>query len=345
MHGNPQFMQEALSLPLPSGYFCPAIFFRTYPQSIPMLLKFFKWTGIVLATLIMALTIVTGLRQDLRFDAPLPQIKASSDTAVIARGRHLVLSMAHCNDCHSKANQDSLLALGLDVPLSGGYRFALPVGNIYSRNLTSDKETGIGALSDGEIARALRYGVHPNGNAIFNFMPFQDMSDEDLTAIISYLRTQKPVRNPVPRHEPNLLGRMVIAFLVKPVGPSGPVPAAVRPDTTAAYGKYLAVNVAGCKSCHTKRDLAGRYTGALFAGGVPIEEEGKPPMTPPNLTPHEQGRMNGWTQETFISRFRMGKVNPNSPMPWNAFKRMTDDELKAIYKYLRTVDPAPTAEL
>lgn len=301
--------------------------------------KILKWTGIVLALLIVALSVTTAARQHLKYDAPYPDIKASTDTAVINRGRHLVYSSAHCINCHHQGNADSLIALGQEPALSGGVVFDLPVGKIYSKNITPDSVTGIGKFTDGEIARALRYGVHPDGTAVFDFMPFHNTSDEDLTAIISYLRSQKPVTNPVPDHKPNLLGYLVKAFMVKPVGPSGDVPKAVTPDTTATYGKYLAVNVAECNGCHTKRDISGAFIGEPFAGGNDIDG-----FITPNLTPDSSGRIFKWTRQNFIERFRMGKLYPKSPMPWNSFKRMTDDELTAIYHYLHTVRPVKTVD-
>ena len=96
------------------------------------------------------------MRQNIKNDRPYPDIKASTDTLIIAKGKHLVFGAAHCADCHSKTNADSLINLGLDVPLTGGVMFDLPLGKLYSKNITSDKETGIGNYSDREIARALR---------------------------------------------------------------------------------------------------------------------------------------------------------------------------------------------
>jgi len=305
-----------------------------------MLRKILKWTGISVVILVMILFVAVLLLQHKTYEASYPQITASKDTAVIARGQHLVNNIAHCADCHSKVNADSLLALGLEAPLSGGLAFKLPVGTIYSANITSDKEYGIGKYSDAEIARVLRFGVHPDGEAVFDFMPFHNLCDADLEAVISYLRTQKPVHTQKPENEPNLLGKIVIAFLVKPVGPTEKIVPFVMPDSTAEYGRYLVFNVANCSGCHTQRGVSGEYTGELLAGGNPLKG-----LTPPNLTPHPSGRIYGWTEETFIKRFRMGKLNPKSEMPWNAFKGMTDKELKAIYNYLQTVPAVNSDQL
>lgn len=302
--------------------------------------RILKWAGFILLFLILGITLTVMGRQNIKYDRPYPTITASADSNVIIRGKHLVFGAAHCADCHSKTNADSLLKLGQDVPLTGGMVFDLPVGKIYSKNITPDKETGIGNYTDAEIARALRYGVHPDGGVVFDFMPFHNMTDEDLTAVISFLRVQKPVKNKVPEHDLNVLGKAVKAFMVKPVGPDGEVAKQMVPDSSAAYGKYLANNVANCGGCHTIRDLSGTFTGEPFAGGNEIEG-----FITPNITPDSSSRVFGWSQQNFIDRFRMGKLQPKSPMPWQSFGRMTDEELKAIYAYLKTLKPVKTAEV
>jgi mono/diheme cytochrome c family protein len=233
------------------------------------------------------------------------------------------------------------MELGQEVSLAGGHAFDLPIGKIYTKNITPDSETGIGRFTDHEIARALRYGVGPDGRALFDFMPFHNTSDEDLKAIISYLRAQKPVRNEIPESSFNLMGKVVKAFLIKPVGPSGEVPFDIRRDSTAEYGKYLAINVANCSGCHTKRDLmTGAFTGEPFAGGLEIEG-----LVTPNLTTDSSSRIFTWDQQKFITRFREGKKIQQSPMPWNSFKRMSDGDLAAIYKYLKSLKPVKTGLL
>jgi mono/diheme cytochrome c family protein len=308
-----------------------------------MIRKILKWTLIVVLVIIAGVTLTTIFRQHLKYDAPYPNIKASTDSAIIARGKHLVVGPAHCIDCHSPLpNKDSLLNHGQEVLPVGGFAFDLPFGKFYTRNLTPDKETGIGNMTDGEIARVLRYSVKKNGEAVLPFMPFQDLSDEDLTAIISYLRSVKPVKNKVPDHNYNLVGNLIKAFMIKPVGPATTPPIAVKADTTVAYGRHMVMAVANCNECHTKRDGIGNFVGAPLAGGTVFEEKGHPTLISPNLTPDPTGRITNWTQESFIKRFRLGKLIPYSHMPWEAFGRMTDTELIAIYKYLKTVKPAKT---
>ena len=302
-----------------------------------------KWIGIALLILVAGLTITVAMRQNLTYEAPYPTIKASQDSAVIARGKYLVYGPAHCAHCHTPAKDLERVERGEEVPLTGGHLFDIPPGKLYSRNITPDPETGIGRRTDAELARILRYGVGHDGRAVLDFMPFQHLSDEDLTAVISFLRAQKPVRNEVPQHELNTLGYLVKAFLVEPSGPKGPVPASVVQAPTAEYGKYLATSVANCRGCHTTRDMStGAYIGPEFAGGTRFDAPNQPGsyFITPNLTPDpETGRITNWTEQQFVQRFRQGKLMHGSEMPWGPFSRMSDTELKAIYRFLQTVEP------
>ena len=297
--------------------------------------KIAKWFVISLLILLVILSTTIGMRQDLKFDAPYPNVHASTDSNIINRGKHIVFSQAHCASCHSPQNVDSLLEAGIEPDLNGGRLLDIGIAKIYTPNITSDKTYGIGKRTDGEIARVIRYGVHANGNAVLNFMGFHDMSDDDLTAVVSYLRTTKPVATPNTPHEFNLVGKAIKAFMVRPVGPGLPIRKSVTPDSSAAYGEYLVTSTSNCMGCHTQRNLAGDYSGPTMAGGNDIEG-----FITPNLTPHPDGRIYGWTEEQFVDRFRQKKKIKESPMPWNNFKLMTDPELKAIYKYLQLLPPA-----
>lgn len=309
-----------------------------------MFKKILKWFGIILLGLIAGIVTVTYFSQHKKYEAPIPDIKASTDPEVIAWGKHLVLGPAHCVDCHSTAkNVDSLIKLGQEPVLSGGKVFDLPFGKFYTRNLTPDKETGIGNYTDGEIARVLRYSIKKNGESVLPFMPFQNMNDEDLVAVISYLRSTKPVSNPVPQHDYNAMGYLIKAFLIKPVGPTERTQVGMVHDSSAEYGKHLVMAVANCNECHTKRNGIGDFVGEPLAGGTEFEDDKGGKIYSPNLTPDPSSRIFGWSQQAFINRFRMGRVLSYSHMPWESFGRMTDDELKAIYNYLQTVKPVKTA--
>jgi mono/diheme cytochrome c family protein len=295
------------------------------------------------AVIASAIVIVVGIvivRPFRHFDAPLPPLGASDDRALIERGRYLVNGPAHCVACHGDGSPTAS-----DHPLSGGFAFDLPLGRIRAPNLTPDVTTGIGSMTDGEIARALRYGVGRDGRALVALMSFGDLGDDDLRAIVSYLRTQPAVHHEIPPNEWTLLGRMVRAFVMKPsVVAAHPRRAPPPSRATAAYGEYLATAVANCSGCHTERDLrTGRVLGPAFAGGMTF-----PSLTAPdeqhfvsaNLTPDPAtGRITSWSEDGFIARFRAGPRFAGSPMPWRAFGAMNDDDLRAIFRYLRSLPP------
>ena len=297
---------------------------------------------IVLA--VAAIAVYVASRQRLRFDAPEPQIAASTDSAVIARGHYVVRVVGDCATCHGATDQRNAYAEGADVPLSGGFEFKIPPGEFRVKNITPDPETGIGRISDGAIARALRFGVGHDGRALLPFMEMQGLSDEDLAAVISYLRTQPPVRNPVPDHHYNLLGMIVRAtVLANPVGPKSPPPQVSPRGATVENGRYLAESVANCWACHTTRNPnTGQLTGTLYGGttGFTDDHDRTRTWSPPNLTPDPKtGRSAIFTEDQFVARFRAGRVIPGSPMPWQTFRLMSDDDIRAIYKFLRTLPP------
>lgn len=290
---------------------------------------------------ISSLAIAIVVREDRTFDRPYPEITASSDPAVIARGEYLVLGPAHCADCHASPN----MTPSEQPHLAGGNAFHLPLGTVYVRNITPDPTTGIGRYSDKELARVLRYGVHPTGRAMLPFMPFANLADDDLTAIISYLRSRPPIENAVPETELNMLGRAAKAFLLEPQGPTGTPPKTAPSGPTIERGAYLANSVGNCNGCHTKRSLrTGEATGVTFAGGMELESHTVPgaKLVSPNLTPDaETGHITTWTEEQFVARFKSGvATNEATPMPWKTFSRMTDDDLRALYRYLHTLPPA-----
>lgn len=304
--------------------------------------KFLKVAGIIILLLVACVYTTVALLQNKKYEAPFPNIHATKDSAVIATGRKLVLGAAHCKGCHGPSGDETAADENVEVSLPGGRAFDLPIGLLYAPNLTPH-ETGIANKTDEALARALRYGVGTNGRALFDLMPFHNTSDEDLTAIISYLRSCPPVENKVPEHEMTLLGKVVKAFLLKPVGPTGIVPVKVEKDTSVAYGAYLANSVANCRGCHTNRNLmTGAFIGKDFAGGLKFDiptDSGNFSLTTPNLTTSASGRITGWSEQQFINRFRTGKMVRESHMPWESFSQMSNDELKAIYRFLQTVPP------
>lgn len=305
-----------------------------------------KVAGVLGVLLVLAgggLAAVSYAGWDRTFEAPYPDIEATTDPEVVEYGRYLVYGPLHCASCHTPKEQWPALAAGETPPLIGGYSITIPPGTFYMPNLTPDPETGIGERTDGELARVLRHGVRADGRVVIPFMEFQELSDADLRAVISYLRSQEPVRHPVPEHELTFLGRAVLALAMEPKGPEATPPAESPPPApTVERGAYLA-KVAQCAGCHTRRNnMDGSFIGERFAGGhaFPSEEDPGTVFVSPNLTPDPAtGLITGWSEERFMTRFRAGEVLEGSPMPWSAFSRMHDDDLRALFRYLRSLEP------
>lgn len=308
-----------------------------------MLRKILVAAGWVLVVIIVGGGVFVSARQNLRFDAtPYPDVTASTDSAVIARGHYVVRVVAPCAGCHGDPSQRAAYVSGADVPLVGGFGFDIPPGQFYTRNLTSDSATGLGSVSDKAIARALRFGVGHDGRALLPFMEMQGLADDDLRAVVSYLRTQPAVHNEVPPHHYNILGKVVRAtVLSKPVGPSATPLAQAPHGASVETGHYLVESVALCWSCHTERSqMTGAFTGPRYGGTKGFKESYDTARTwsPPNITSDpETGRLGKMNEDQFVARFRQGRVIPGSPMPWQAFSKMNEEDLRAIYKYLKTV--------
>ena len=297
------------------------------------------WMAILGATLAAVTFAAVELRSRRTFDVPFPELKSSRDPAIIERGRKLVYGPAACAYCHVPREQWDRLDAGEEVPLTGDHLFPMPFGVAYSKNITSDVETGIGGRTDAELARTMRHGVLADGRAALPLMGYPGMSDEDIVATISFLRTLPPVRSEVREHELDFLGKALMAFAIGPKSPKSPPVSSPSEAPTVERGKYLVENVLSCGGCHTDRD---RKDGARYSGGQPMDAGLDPDhlYVPPNLTPDPKtGRIASWSEETFVTRFRGGPAYPAGIMPWGAYRQLSDDDLRAIYRFLRTVPP------
>ena len=291
-----------------------------------------------------------------KYEWPAPPLKVSMDSTVLARGKYLVNGPAHCNSCHVSGFEDMVASdQGKEVPLVGGLSFKLgPLGVIYTRNLTPDLKTGIGRYTDEQIFRMMRHGIRPDGEASMPvLMPFWNMADEDMVAVVSYLRSLSPVEHAVPDNEWTFMGKAIrsVSSTFKPIENPQPPVKAPPMAPTVERGEYLARYVTNCVGCHTQRDLMTyEATGPEFAGGMEFE-----PWTElhqflkvdpdiwlrtPNITPAPNSALSKFkTPEEFIARFRQGRTIPFSPMDWGPFSRMTDEDITAIWMYLNSLDP------
>jgi mono/diheme cytochrome c family protein len=311
---------------------------------------------LVVFLLVSVLAFYTWQTWDRSYDeVTLPDVRSSSDPAVIARGEYLVYGPAHCVQCHAKSFEEfQKVANNEKVPLQGGTKFtAMPLGSIYSKNLTPDKETGIGRYTDGQIARMMRYNVRPNGRAsVGPMMPFHNMSDEDMIAIISFLRAQPPVRNQVPDNEWTLAGKVIrsLSSTFKPREDVNPPKTAPEEKPTAQRGEYLARYVANCVGCHTPLDdTTFEPSGPEFSGGEEFEPMPMPGadmqtwFRTPNITPMKGSALMKFPDRaTFVARFKVGgRQHPGTPMPWEAYAKMSQEDAGAIYEFLHRLPAQP----
>jgi len=329
---------------------------------VRILWRVLKFLGLLVVVLAAGLAFHVWRTWDKIYDIALPAVHRSSDPAVLRRGEYMVYGPAHCVECHASSYAEfQKVATGEKVSLRGGQRFAAPpLGALYSKNLTPDPETGIGRYSDGQIARMMRWSVRPNGRAsVRPLMPFHNMSQEDLDAIISFLRAQPPVHNQVPANEFTVIGKIVksLAPAFKPRAAESVTPPAVSPPQamTKERGEYLARYVSNCIGCHTDLDdTTFAPVAPEFAGGEVMGPATSPDADPkvwfktPNLTPMQgSGLMKFPDRATFIARFKVGgRHHPGSPMPWEAFARMSEEDIGALYEFLHSLPaaPGPTGE-
>lgn len=257
----------------------------------------------------------------------------------LARGKYLV-NLAHCFDCHSERDAKGNQVAGME-----GAGRVLPSEEsnmpqphfLVCPNITPDPETGAGTWSDVQLARAIREGIGHDGRVLDKTMPywnFRYLKDEDLASIIVFLRSIPAVRHPLPKR--NLAAEPVIDWRPDVQPASLPADAPVA----AQRGEYL-VHVASCTGCHTTADPQGRpVPGMLFAGGkVFVRPWGT--VASANLTRAPSG-IDYYDEAQFIRTIRTGRVGAralNRTMPYPLYGHLNDEDLKAIFGYLRTLPP------
>lgn len=301
---------------------------------------------------------VVALGAGLRHAAS-PAVQARD--AAIARGRYLAKGLCECFECHSplKSNgleepEPSMLGAG-DVTGEKNHHVAV--------NLTPDPETGVGRWTDEQLIRAIREGIGHDGRRLALVMPydyFSVMTDGDVRAIVAYLRSLRPVRHVLPKWT---------ALDVEP--PPEPLRPPMRAEdltTRVARGGYF-VRLGRCPYCHTARPPEGSWShrrldmelggGRRFGWEDYYEELGPDPwfaskpapgtpvrtervITSPNITSDPSG-IPYYDEKLFIQTIRTGKVagvrELTKAMVWFEFRKLDDDDLGAIFAYLRSVPP------
>lgn len=289
-----------------------------------------RWLGFVLIALVgvfVVAGVVVVFASNHELDArvvvapPPPALGHGS----VERGKHIFNAVSSCVVCHR-----------MDAG-GGPFITSSAMAVLNAPNLTRGPG-GVGTLyTDQDYDRAIRRGVRPDGTRLL-IMPSWDyaaMSDDDAASVIAYIRSLPPVDRATPRVQLGPVGRVLVAthklpFDATRIADEGPPPSPPPPVKMAEYGRYLA-RIGGCMGCHGEH-----LSGGHIAGG---------PDDPPasNLTPTTLG---SWTDVDFMRTLTTGR-DPSGHrlhdfMPWRTIRGMTDDELEAIYQFLKTLPPRPT---
>ncbi|TNE80815.1 MAG: c-type cytochrome [Bacteroidetes bacterium] len=275
-----------------------------------------------------------------------PDIKVELTPERVARGKYLANHVNLCMDCHAIREWDKFAGppkAGTEG--TGGEHFNHDMGfpgDIISPNITPYR---LANWTDGEIYRAITSGVSKDGRALFPIMPYNHygkMDTEDVYALIAYVRSLEPIESPAVKSTLDFPLNFIVRTLPTPADHQK------RPDLSdrIAYGAYV-TNAAGCYDCHTKQEK-GKFIGKDFAGGMEFKMGKDRVLRSPNITPHETG-IGAMTEADFLAKFaayrgdytpaKLGADDFQTAMPWLMYAGMSDDDLKAIYTYLRTLTP------
>lgn len=257
--------------------------------------------------------------------------------APVERGEYLVRGVMGCGNCHTPLGPEGFVA---DQELGGRLVEENEAFTAYAPNITP--AGAVGGWTDAELARAIREGLRPDGSLIGPPMPYamyRGLSDEDLAAVVAFLRTLPPVENEVPKSEYRIP-------LPPAYGPPVTSVAAPAPGATAEYGAYVAGPLAHCMECHTPMGPQGPLLDSALGQGGFVFRGPWGESVASNLTSHPDGLADYSDAE--VADMIVKGVRPDGsammpPMPYPFLARMTEDDLGAVILYLRSLPPLPDA--
>lgn len=232
---------------------------------------------------------------------------------------------------------------------AGGREFPIPFGTVYSTNITSDKETGLGDWTDGQIKDAIVKGIRRDGSRILPVMPYEaysGMAEEDVTALIAYLRTLKPVKKATPplRSWAPFNRSVGVPLWLKVFG-NFSHPPAQAPQSGVERGRYLVDHVSLCTDCHTPRNFIGVPNRSMYLAGAG-KKIGPLGQAVPNITPDKETGIGEWKREDIVGVLLSG-TKPDldniqglmAEVVERGFKHMTRQDALAIADYLKSIQP------
>jgi mono/diheme cytochrome c family protein len=260
--------------------------------------------------------------------------------ALVARGKYLATA-ADCIACHTAPGGKAY---------AGGLPFKLPFGTIYTPNITPDQETGIGSWSDAAFVRSMHRGIGKNGEDLYPAYPYTSYaltSDADALAIKAYLFSLPPVHAAAPA---NTLSfpynqRYVMRFWKLLFLPTHPDEPSAERSSVTDRGRYLVEALAHCGECHTPRnELFGLKDSQKFAGAI---AQG---WNAYNITSDKNEGIGDWSDDQIAAYLSTGHAEEHGSASGNmaeaislSLRHLTQDDIRAIVAYLRTIPAAKGA--
>ncbi len=266
-----------------------------------------------------------------------------SGEAQIQRGEYLARA-GDCVACHTKAGGQ---------PFAGGLSMATPIGNIYSTNITPDKQTGIGDYSYDDFQKAVRHGVAKNGDTLYPAMPYPSyavVSDEDMQALYAYfMHGVQPVSQanqdsdipwPLSMRWPLAIWRGMFAPDVKAFQPIK------GQDAVLARGQYLVEGLGHCGACHTPRSLTMQEKALNDSEGSDYLSGSSAPIdgwTASNLRGDNRDGLGRWSEDDLVQFLRTGRNDQTAvfggmtDVVEHSLQHLSPEDATAIARYLKSL--------
>ncbi len=270
------------------------------------------------------------------------QTQSGQDAQQIARGESLSRA-GDCVACHT-------------IPggklFGGGRAMATPFGTLYTPNISSDKETGIGSWSSDDFYRMMHEGKSKDGSLLYPAMPYASytkVTRADSDAIYAYLMSVPPIHQPNRPHELRfpfnqrelLLGWRTLFFKQ----------GEYQPDPTQSVewnrGAYLVQGLGHCTMCHTEINALGGNTASKeFQGGlIPVQN-----WYAPSLTSNREAGLGEWSIDDIVDLLHSGVSNrgavygPMAEVVYDSFQYLSEDDVRAVAVYLKAL-PGHSSEV